>query len=109
MSWQFQFRKNVHMYSHALKCKKGNVEFDCQSEDSAKEDKVVLFWLDDLPLKENQLQSFRQILRIGQKLKNLNSGFITTTSVWLHMYKQASQSPNQTLQKIQAKAPAFKN
>ncbi len=67
MSWQFQFRKNVHMYSHALKCKKGNVEFDCQSEDSAKEDKVVLFWLDDLPLKENQLSEFSADLETWAK------------------------------------------
>ena len=46
------------MYCHSLKCKKGNVEFDCQSEDSANEEKVTLFWLDDLPLKNTQLSEF---------------------------------------------------
>ena len=58
MSWAFKFRKNVHMYSHELKCKKGNIEFHCQSEDSAQEENVILFWLDDVPLQKAKIDEF---------------------------------------------------
>ena len=67
MSWEFKFRKNVHMYCHELKCKNGNTEFYCQSEDSAQEDSVVMFWLDDLPLEKSQLEGFSKNLEAWAK------------------------------------------
>ena len=72
MSWAFRFKKNVHMYSHELKCKKGNLEFNCQSEDSAHEQHVVLFWLDELPLKETQINEFASELTSWAKSQKLN-------------------------------------
>jgi len=64
MSWQFNFRRNIHMYCHSLKCRNGNAKFECQSEDSANEEKVTLFWLDDLPLKDDQLSEFASDLEV---------------------------------------------
>ena len=58
MSWAFKFTKNVHMYSNRLECKSGKTKFYCQSEDSALEDNVILFWLDEVPLKSTQLTEF---------------------------------------------------
>lgn len=34
----------------------------CQAEDSAREDGVVLFWIDDVPLQESQLSGFSSAL-----------------------------------------------
>jgi len=42
------------MYSHELEWRKGDIKFYCQSEDSAHEDNVILFWLDDVLLKSTQ-------------------------------------------------------
>ena len=67
MSWKFKFRKNVHMYSHELKCESGSTKFFCQSEDSAQEEKVVMFWLDDVPLDEKQIIPFSKELEAWAK------------------------------------------
>lgn len=55
------------MYCHELKCKSGNTEFHCQSEDSAHEENVVMFWLDDVPLNEKQILSFSKELESWAK------------------------------------------
>ena len=72
MSWEFQFKKNIHMYSHELKCKNGNTEFICASEDSAQENNVVLFWLDGLPLNEVQVNNFSNNLESWAKTQGFN-------------------------------------
>ena len=57
MSWNFTFQKNVYMYNHRLTCQKGGKTFNCSSEDSPK-DSAIHFWLDGLPLTEQESSAF---------------------------------------------------
>ena len=72
LTWSFNFNKNVHMYAHELKCSKGNRHFYCMSEDSAIEESVVMFWLDDAPLKPREIDSFILSLKSWCEAQSFN-------------------------------------
>ena len=72
------------MYCHELKCQSGNTKFLCQSEDSAQQENVIMFWLDDVPLNENQILSFSKELEAWAKEQGFKFGDSEDRLQWLN-------------------------